>query len=93
MKNTFLTFIACSIFSFGIAQTEKNVGDFTKVSSFDKIDVQLSITDMPTDQRSYTEDFKSKFLIVLEIVNSYTRHLSLKAAKKNTLQKRALQTD
>jgi hypothetical protein len=41
MKNTFLTFIACSIFSFGIAQTEKNVGDFTKVSSFDKIDVQL----------------------------------------------------
>ena len=41
MKNTFLTFIVCSIFSFGIAQTEKNVGDFTKVSSFDKIDVQL----------------------------------------------------
>ena len=41
MKNTFLTFIACSIFSFGVAQTEKNVGDFTKVSSFDKIDVQL----------------------------------------------------
>ena len=41
MKNTFLTFITCSIFSFGIAQTEKNVGDFTKVSAFDKIDVQL----------------------------------------------------
>ena len=41
MKNTFLTFIACSIFSFGVAQTEKNVGDFTKVSSFDKIDVNL----------------------------------------------------
>jgi hypothetical protein len=41
MKNTFLTFITCSIFSFGIAQTEKKVGDFTKVSSFDKIDVQL----------------------------------------------------
>ena len=41
MKNTFLTFMACSIFSFGVAQTEKNVGDFTKVSSFDKIDVQL----------------------------------------------------
>ena len=41
MKNTFLTFIVCSIFSFGVAQTEKNVGDFTKVSSFDKIDVQL----------------------------------------------------
>ncbi len=41
MKNKFLTFITCSIFSFGIAQTEKNVGDFTKVSSFDKIDVQL----------------------------------------------------
>ena len=41
MKNTFLTFITCSIFSFGVAQTEKNVGDFTKVSSFDKIDVQL----------------------------------------------------
>ena len=41
MKNTFLTFITCSIFSFGIAQTEKNVGDFIKVSAFDKIDVQL----------------------------------------------------
>lgn len=41
MKNTFLTFITCSIFSFGIAQTEKNVGDFTKVTAFDKIDVSL----------------------------------------------------
>jgi len=41
MKNTLLTLITCSIFSFGIAQTEKKVGDFTKVSSFDKIDVQL----------------------------------------------------
>ena len=41
MKNTFLTFITCSIFSFGIAQTEKNVGDFTKVTAFDKIDVNL----------------------------------------------------
>jgi hypothetical protein len=41
MKNTFLTFITCSIFSFGIAQTEKFVGDFTKVTAFDKIDVNL----------------------------------------------------
>ena len=41
MKNTFLTFITCSIFSFGIAQTEKKVGDFTKVTAFDKIDVNL----------------------------------------------------
>lgn len=41
MKNTFLTFITCSIFSFGIAQTEKNVGDFIKVTAFDKIDVSL----------------------------------------------------
>lgn len=41
MKNKFLTLITCFIFSFGIAQTEKKVGDFTKVSSFDKIDVQL----------------------------------------------------
>jgi hypothetical protein len=41
MKNTFLTFITCSIFSFGIAQTEKSVGDFTKVTAFDKIDVNL----------------------------------------------------
>ena len=41
MKNTFLTFITCSIFSFGIAQTEKQVGDFTKVTAFDKIDVNL----------------------------------------------------
>ena len=41
MKNTFFTFITCSIFSFGIAQTEKNVGDFTKVTAFDKIDVNL----------------------------------------------------
>jgi hypothetical protein len=41
MKKTFLTFITCSIFSFGIAQTEKQVGDFTKVTAFDKIDVNL----------------------------------------------------
>lgn len=41
MKNTFLTFITCSIFSFGIAQTEKQVGDFNKVTAFDKIDVNL----------------------------------------------------
>lgn len=41
MKKTFLTFIICSIFSFGIAQTEKQVGDFTKVTAFDKIDVNL----------------------------------------------------
>jgi len=41
MKKTFLTFITSSIFSFGIAQTEKQVGDFTKVTAFDKIDVNL----------------------------------------------------
>lgn len=41
MKNTFLTFITCSIFSFGIAQTEKKLGEFNKVTSFDKIDVTL----------------------------------------------------
>jgi hypothetical protein len=33
--------MACSIFLISNAQTEKKVGDFTKVSSFDKIDVQL----------------------------------------------------
>ena len=32
MKNTFLTFITCSIFSLGIAQTEKQVGDFKKIN-------------------------------------------------------------
>jgi hypothetical protein len=41
MKNKFLTFITCSIISIGTAQTEKNVGDFNKVTAFDKIDVQL----------------------------------------------------
>jgi hypothetical protein len=41
MKNTFLTFVTCSIISIGTAQTEKKVGDFTKVTSFDKIDVTL----------------------------------------------------
>ena len=41
MKNTILTFITCSIISIGTAQTEKKVGDFTKVTSFDKIDVEL----------------------------------------------------
>jgi len=41
MKNTFLTFVTCSIFSIGIAQTEKKVGDFNKVTAFDKIDVNL----------------------------------------------------
>ena len=41
MKNTFLTFITCSMFSLGIAQTEKNIGNFTKVTAFDKIDVNL----------------------------------------------------
>lgn len=41
MKNKFLTFITCSIFSLGIAQTEKSVGDFTKVTAFDQIDVNL----------------------------------------------------
>jgi len=41
MKNNLLTFITCSIFAFGIAQTEKQVGDFTKITAFDQIDVTL----------------------------------------------------
>ena len=41
MKNTFLTFVTCSIFSIGIAQNVKKVGDFNKVTAFDKIDVNL----------------------------------------------------
>ncbi len=41
MKNKILTFITCSIISIGTAQIEKKVGDFTKVTSFDKIDVEL----------------------------------------------------
>ena len=44
MKNTFLTFITCSIFSFGIEKKKKNVGDFTKVTAFDKIDVNLVVS-------------------------------------------------
>lgn len=41
MKNNFLTFVTCSIFSIGIAQNEKKVGDFNKVTAFDQIDVNL----------------------------------------------------
>lgn len=41
MKQTFLNVIAFSIFSVGFAQVEKKLGDFTKVTSFDQIDVQL----------------------------------------------------
>lgn len=41
MKNNFFNFLAFSIFSIAFAQTEKNVGDFNKVTSFDKIDVLL----------------------------------------------------
>jgi len=41
MKNKFLTFVTCSIFSIGIAQNEKKVGDFNKVTAFDQIDVNL----------------------------------------------------
>lgn len=37
----FLSILTLSIFSLGFAQTEKNVGDFTKVTAFDKIDVTL----------------------------------------------------
>lgn len=41
MKQTFLNILACSIFSFGFSQVEKNLGDFHKVTSFDQIDLQL----------------------------------------------------
>lgn len=41
MKKKFFNFLAFSIFSICAAQTEKNVGDFTKVTAFDKIDVTL----------------------------------------------------
>ena len=36
-----LIFLFCFIFSFSFAQVEKEVGDFNKVTSFDKIDVTL----------------------------------------------------
>lgn len=36
-----LIFLFCFIFSISFAQIEKNVGEFTKVTSFDKIDVLL----------------------------------------------------
>lgn len=41
MKYIFLNFLVFSIFTISYSQTEKNVGDFTKVTSFDKIDVTL----------------------------------------------------
>lgn len=41
MKKNFFNFLAFSIFSICAAQTEKNVGDFTKVTAFDQIDVTL----------------------------------------------------
>ena len=41
MKKPFLTAISFSFFSIGIAQTEKQLGDFSKVTAFDKIDVTL----------------------------------------------------
>lgn len=41
MKNTFLTLIAFSIFSIANSQVNKDLGEFHKVTSFDKIDVQL----------------------------------------------------
>ncbi len=41
MKNLFLNILIFSIFSITFAQVEKNVGSFTKITSFDKIDVLL----------------------------------------------------
>ena len=41
MKSSFLNFLAFLAFSTSFAQTEKNVGDFTKVTAFDQIDVTL----------------------------------------------------
>lgn len=41
LRLNLLFLIAISVFSIGFAQTEKNVGDFTKVTAFDKIDVTL----------------------------------------------------
>ena len=41
MKKPFLTAITFSFFSIGIAQTKKQLGDFSKVTAFDKIDVTL----------------------------------------------------
>ncbi|MBD3725341.1 MAG: DUF2807 domain-containing protein [Flavobacteriaceae bacterium] len=41
MKQTFLNILAFSIFSIGFSQTEKKLGDFTKVTTFDQIDLQL----------------------------------------------------
>jgi hypothetical protein len=41
MKHYFLNFILFFIFSISTAQVEKNLGDFTKVTSFDKLDVLL----------------------------------------------------
>ena len=41
MKKIFLSAITFSFFSIGIAQTEKQLGDFSKVTAFDKIDVTL----------------------------------------------------
>lgn len=41
MKINLLNFLAFSIFSITFAQVEKNVGTFTKITSFDQIDVLL----------------------------------------------------
>lgn len=41
MKKIFFTILAYSVFLTSVAQTEKNVGDFTKVTVFDQIDVTL----------------------------------------------------
>ena len=41
MKKPFLTAITFSFFSIGITKTEKQLGDFSKVTAFDKIDVTL----------------------------------------------------
>ncbi|WP_374541649.1 head GIN domain-containing protein [Flavobacterium sp.] len=41
MKSSFFNFLAFLAFSTSFAQTEKNVGDFTKVTAFDQIDVTL----------------------------------------------------
>jgi hypothetical protein len=61
MKNIFYSLLAVSSISFG--QIQKNVGDFDKVTSFDRIDVFL----IPSDENKVQLDGKDKEEV--ELVN------------------------
>lgn len=58
MKNLFLTLITFNYFSISYSQTEKILGDFTKVTVFDKISVKL----IPSSENKiiYTGKFENE---------------------------------